>query len=430
MPPYQYFASSSQRFHSRSEQRADNLIRFESILSPRILIANVQYHCRSVQRQDMTNRFQSWNHPALFVAKGLYNHCGIKQVSVSALLGSVNFSTIYQYCYRHELRILGRVTIHSFFNGIDDWVAPRLTGWAWSHNALMSQREKFAVRFDIEGNDYQTRFAWRFNQRRNERHQLPVCWNIIPCEFLAKQHIRWDAWKQEFAMHAFAWQSLVRPGWRVLARNIETDKSHDLGFIDQLAVGSQSASPSQNPASVGSLDNIFLPDGEYEISVLTSSLFWKDCFDRTIRTISVRPNAPVSPLPVVYNLRSSVGEGMTTIRWSANQSEVADCVFGVWYSPDSPVDIARPPDNTIWYSNTMTEYQTSFQQNAPAYVAVAPIRTGNQSETGLVKELYLDWSNVPPRTPDDVMILDKPLPAIDPEILERNADDQNVSLWF
>jgi hypothetical protein len=123
------------------------------------------------------------------------------------------------------------------------------------------------------------------------------------------------------------------------------------------------------------------------------------------------PSAPFSPFPLVYNLRSSVGEGMTTIRWSANPSEVAGCVFGVWYSPDSPVDVSRPPDNTVWYSNTMTEYQTSFQQNAPAYVAVAPIRTGNESEVGIVKELCLDWNNAPPRAPDDVVLLNKPLPG-------------------
>jgi ABC-type arginine transport system ATPase subunit len=78
----------------------------------------------------------------------------------------------------------------------------------------------------------------------------------------------------------------------------------------------------------------------------------------------------------------------------------------------------------------MTEYQTSFQQNAPAYVAVVPIRTGNQSEIGIVRELYLDWNNTPPRAPDDVMLFDKPLPAIDPTIAERNIDEANVSLWF
>jgi hypothetical protein len=121
---------------------------------------------------------------------------------------------------------------------------------------------------------------------------------------------------------------------------------------------------------------------------------------------------------------------MTTIRWSANHSEFTDCVFGVWYSPDSPVDVSRPPDNTVWYSNTMTEYQTSFQQNAPAYIAVAPIRTGNQSEIGVVKELHLDWNNVPPRAPDDVMLLNKPLPAIDTEVIESRAEEPNVTLWF
>jgi len=102
----------------------------------------------------------------------------------------------------------------------------------------------------------------------------------------------------------------------------------------------------------------------------------------------------------------------------------------IWYSSESPVDVTRPPDNTIWYSNTMTEYQTSFQQNAPAYVAIAPIRTGDQSEIGIVKELYLDWNNTPPRAPDDVMLLDKPLPAIDTEIAASHSEEPNLSLWF
>jgi len=417
MPPYQYYTSSCQRFASKSEQRLRSIIRFDSILSPRINIANVRYDCRAVRRFDETNKWHSKNHPALSAVRWLYHHRGIKRTSETALFGASNFTTIYLYRYRHELRILGRVTIRSLFDGIDDWVTPRCTGWSWTHDSLMSLRENFPNRFDIQANDYQTRLSWLYDSCRYERHVLPVSWNIIPCDFLAKQPLYWDAWKQETAMHAFAWQAFVRPGWRVLARNIATDESHDLGFID-----------ADMPER--SLANILLPDGEYEISVLTSSLFWQDCSDQTVRTISVRPNTPVSPLPLVYNLRSSVGEGMTTIRWSANHSEVTDCVFGVWYAPDSPVDVTRPPNDTVWYSNTMTEYQTSFQQNAPAYVAVAPIRTGDQSEVGIVKELYLDWNNVPPRAPDDVLILDKLLPAIDPAISERNTDESNVSLWF
>ena len=417
MPTYQYYTSHCHRFDIRSEQHAHKLIQFDSILPPHSMIVNVRYDTRSVRRFDETNRWQSNNHPALFVVRGLFDHHGANRTNVSALFGSYNFATVYQYHYRHDLRRLGRVVALSFFDSIDDWIAPRSTGWSWCHDALMSLREGYPIWFDCEGKDYETGISWLYDYCRYERHQLPVCWEIIPCDFLVKYPIHWNAWKQETTFHSFAWQSFVRPGWRVLAKNIETDMSHDIGFIDA-------------DNTERSLNNILLPDGEYEISVLTSALFWKDCFDRTVRTISVRPNVTVSPLPLVYNLRSSVGEGMTTIRWSANPSEVADCVFGVWYSPDSPVDVSRPPDNTVWYSNTMTEYQTSFQQNAPAYIAVAPIRTGNQTETGMVKELYLDWNNTPPRAPDDVMLLNKPLPAIDTEIVESRVEEPNVTLWF
>jgi len=211
-------------------------------------------------------------------------------------------------------------------------------------------------------------------------------------------------------------QAFVRSGWRILAKNIENDESFDLGFVDADA---------ENPA----LEGVFLPDGDYEVSILTSSLFWKDCMDREVRTISVRPGGEITPLPTIYNLRSAVLEGVTTIRWSANRSELDDCVFGVWYDSQSPVDTNRPPDATIWYYSSQTEYTTTFYQNAPVWVAVAAMRTGNDVETGKVHELYLDWLNVPPRRPDDVVVLDVPLSAFDPEIQGRNADDPNWSLW-
>ncbi|MGL6196513.1 MAG: hypothetical protein ACRC2T_16995, partial [Thermoguttaceae bacterium] len=242
-------------------------------------------------------------------------------------------------------------------------------------------------------------------------------WNALPCEFLFKQHTHWQSWKKEYAMQPVSWQAFVRPGWRVIAKNITTGNVEELGFIDE-----------DDPDR--SLNDITLPDGEYEISVLTSSLFWKDCIDRTIRTISIQPGEQMSPLPLIYNLRSSVGEGKTSIRWSASHSEVNDCVFGIWYASEPSVDISRPPDTTIWYTNTITEYQTSFKQNAPAYIAIAPIRTGNNRETGVMKELYLEWCYVPPAAPEDVAVLDKPLPAIDPIIAEKNADAKDTALWF
>ena len=239
-------------------------------------------------------------------------------------------------------------------------------------------------------------------------------------------------WKRIFStLLQYRHRSLVPPGWRIIAKNIETGESFDLGFIDaeELAVPSQTASPSSNPASVGSLTDIYLPDGDYEVSVLTSSLFWRDCFDREIRTIYVRPGEEITPLPTVYNLRSAVSEGVTTIRWSANHSEFDDCVFGVWYDSKSPVDINRPSDATVWYFSSQTEYATTFQQNAPAWVAIAAMRTGNEPEIGKVHELYLDWSNVPPRRPDDVMVLDVPIIPFDETMESRHDGDPFWSLW-
>jgi hypothetical protein len=356
MPVCTYFTSLNNRFDMKRIVNAREILRFDSILDRRMELFAGRHDCRSRQRHRKPSLFACVNYTGAILVKSHFDIRGKQRITLRGLLDAFNISCVERCVFLYE--------------------------------QMVCHESKTILRFDV-----------------------------IPCEYLAKQTFGWDRRKREFALHDFTWQSFVRPGWRVSARNIATDELHDLGFIDA-------------DSTERSLNNILLPDGEYEISVLTSSLFWKDCFDRTIRTISIWPGVAVSPLPLVYNLRSSIGEGMTTIRWSANPSEVADCVFGVWYAPDSPVDVSRPPDNTIWYSNTMTEYQTSFLQNAPAYVAVAPIRTGNQTETGIVRELYLDWSNTPPRAPDDVMLLDKPLPAIDPEITGSRNEEPNVSLWF
>ena len=135
----------------------------------------------------------------------------------------------------------------------------------------------------------------------------------------------------------------------------------------------------------------------------------------------------MTPLPTIYNLRSAVLNGVTTIRWSANQSELVNCVFGAWYGSDSPVDTNRPPDATIWYYASQTEYATIFYQNAPAYVAVAAMRNGE--EPGKIQELYLDWSNIPPHRPDDVLVLSAPLPVVDKTVEQHREDGEFWSMW-
>ena len=224
---------------------------------------------------------------------------------------------------------------------------------------------------------------------------------------------RYD-WKVVYGtVFRYRHRSLVQGGWKICAKNLESGHVHEIGFI-----------PSDDPVKI--LENVTLPDGDYEIIILTSSLFWKDARDGNIRTISVRPGQEISPLPTIYNLRSSVSLGTRTIQWSASRSEVSDCVFGVWYSSTTPVSTDRPPDTTVWYSPEMTEYQTSFKQTAPCYAAVAVIRTGDEPETGPVKELFLDWSNTPPRAPDDVVVLPEVLPAFDPRVTDQQEDTPNI----
>jgi hypothetical protein len=127
----------------------------------------------------------------------------------------------------------------------------------------------------------------------------------------------------------------------------------------------------------------------------------------------------------MYNLRSTVNNGTRTIYWSASQRDIEDCVFGIWYSSETPVGTNRPPDATVWYSPLITDYQTSFAQNAPAYAAVGVMRPNEVPET--VQKIFLDWSHRPPFAPEDVMVLDTPLPASD----ERRVvqDDPSLVLW-
>jgi hypothetical protein len=53
------------------------------------------------------------------------------------------------------------------------------------------------------------------------------------------------------------------------------------------------------------------------------------------------------------------------------------------------------------------------------HLAVAVMRTGNKEEVGKTSELFLDWSNVPLRLPDDVLFLIHRCPLLIPKFLQR-----------
>jgi hypothetical protein len=280
-----------------------------------------------------------------------------------------------------------------------------------SYDSLLAVFGKMANRFQVLS-DYVARiqsgrFPARFRIDKSASSCLPVRFDVLPQEFLAFLHNRFDSNGRGLTLHPARKQAFVRPGWRIVVKNILTNEILDLGFIDQRAdAGPRLPSACEPSTPVGSLTDINLPDGEYEVSVLTSSLFWKDASDFDIRLLTIKSGEEVSSLPAIYNLRSSISQGETTIRWSAGKSDSDDCVFGIWYASTSPVPADGPPTETVWYFSELTEYQTSFQQVAPCYVAIAAMKPGNEPEFGKIHELWLDWKSTPPRAPDDVIIGD------------------------
>jgi hypothetical protein len=152
--------------------------------------------------------------------------------------------------------------------------------------------------------------------------------------------------------------------------------------------------------------------------------------DLNIRTISIRNGQEIAPFPYIYHLRSSISQGTTIIEWSANQCEIDDCLFALWYSAKTPIDAARQPDVTISYHSSQTEYRTTFQQNAPAYLTIAARRLGNEPEYGTFHKLFLDWNSTPPHTPNDIIVMNPPLPAVDSNIDAISQDNPNITQWF
>ena len=308
--------------------------------------------------------------------------------------------------------LLCRSAINDFPNGVGRLAFTYDSRWAY----LWKTSNQFQVVSDYVAKIQFGCFPSRYHSRKPGDGFLPVRFDVVPPGLETCFTNRFDSTGCGLYLHPARKQAFVRPGWRIIAKNISTEEVHDLGFID---------TESQNPA----LEGIFLPDGDYEVSVLTSSLFWKDASDFDVRLLSIRPGEEVSSLPTIYNLRSSISQGETTIYWSASPSDVEDCVFGVWYSAHSPVPTDDPPTETVWYFSEMSEYQASFRQNSPCYVAVAAMRPGDEPEIGKVHELFLDWKSTPPRAPDDVVLFDKLPPVIDVNVIE-NKGDENLTLWF
>ena len=416
MPTYKYFTRFGNRYDLNLQQFFVADIRYDSIRPPHSEKTLGRHAVLPFQRYIEKTFFSSDAYAGFFLGNGVFD-CKGKQFYLSpGKFDAFSYRSGARFRYLHDFFIWQKNGIRERFDAIDLYPVPRKNRFRWKYDEIVAVRHKFFVRFSCGNIFPRDKYPIRFDRLQLKRFKNNVRWNVIPCDFLFKGYLRFDSVKKEFYQLPISHQALVRPGWRIVAKNIDTEEIYELGFIDA-------------SAEIPALEDVFLPDGEYEICVLTSSLFWKDAADHQIRTIVVGADTEITPLPTIYNLRSSVQIGTTLIQWSASKSELDDCVFGVWYGTESPVDTDRPPDTTIWYSSSMTEYQTTFEQQAPAWVAVAAIKPGNEMEKGKIHELYLDWSNTPPRAPDDVMVLDVPLLAFDTEIETRHEDDPFMMLW-
>ncbi len=417
MAGYKYFASLNNRYDLNLLQRSRDVFLFNAISDLRYERWPFQHDLKPFQFYRILSQLDSDSYAGFLKVNGLFDIRGKQFERIPQGIDAISYHCGESFRFDYDFLIRQKNGVAQIFDAIDNWVSPRQTGFSWRHDLVVAVRDKHSGLFDsLLTLNPKARFVFRYDLLKLYRERISSLWNAIPCDFLARQNILFDANRYLFAVQPIHYQSLVRPGWRILARNIETENLLELGFIDA-------------DREDRSLPDIFLPDGQYEISVLTSSLFWKDAVDHSSRTIVVGADPEMTPLPVIHNLRSAVADGATTIYWSASHSEIDECVFGVWFSNATPVDTDRPPDVTIWHSSSMTEYQTSFEQQAPAWVAVAAIKPGNEMAKGKVHELFLDWSNTPPRAPDDVMVLNATLPAFDAKIETQHEDDPFMTLW-
>ncbi|MDR2761359.1 MAG: hypothetical protein LBB88_02005 [Planctomycetaceae bacterium] len=283
------------------------------------------------------------------------------------------FDTL-QYFTKERLRGINQLSVAGKFR------IPNKSDFIFSRDELTISQNLFAYKYDLlDRNCY----------LGSGRFDSPIIG--LPS---SKASLLFDVASIGNALLKFGYQAFVKSGWRIIVRNLLTNEIAELGFIDA-------------DSATHSLTDISLPNGDYEISVLTSSLFWQDTIDLKNRTFSINDDSDNDlSLPLIYNLRSSILNNVTIIEWSANQVDNNDCIFGIWYSSDSPVDINRQPDSNIFYDSSQTEYRTTLSQREPTYITIAVIQAGNNPIVGKAHELFLDWSQIPPHAPDDVVVID------------------------
>jgi len=368
-------ASISSRFDAHPMYRDGLAVRFDSIMVDRNACFCCRFDIGGQFRDGLGNRFDSETHSGKTSVNIIFDATPILREILPGRRDALRDYPDNNVCIpvRFDAPIMGRAAAVSRFDAC--WLV----------------RQFIYNRFDAYVKMLETGVPGRFDSRSNTRSRISNRFHAIPQEWKAKIAGRFDAFDLLLVAVPIHKQAFVPPGWRILIRNTETNEQRDLGFI-------------ASDAAEKTIKDVDLPDGDYEITLLHSSLFWKDALDRVVRNVSIRSNEePVLGLPPVLNLTSEVKDGVTVISWSSHSGDYEDCEFGLWFDDTPPVTTLREPDQYTTYTAFDVDYSVRITQSYPLWCVVMAVK-GNMR--GPAIEIYLAWSNDTPRRPDDQMAFD------------------------
>jgi hypothetical protein len=181
--------------------------------------------------------------------------------------------------------------------------------------------------------------------------------------------------------------AFIQAGWRLLARKASTGEELDLGFV---AAG--------NDAAGGTLVDVALPDGDWQIEPRPAEWFWSDCRGRAASSVSIREGRILhAGLPAILNLRGEILNQRRVVRWEIAAELLPQSFhFGIWTGATSPVDTTGQPLATVPFSDGRGSYLHAFTQSEPLHLAVAAF---DGDGMGPEAEIFLDWASAPPASP-------------------------------
>jgi hypothetical protein len=181
--------------------------------------------------------------------------------------------------------------------------------------------------------------------------------------------------------------AFIQAGWRLLARNASTGEELDLGFV-----------PAGNDAAPGTLVDVALPDGDWQIEPRPAEWFWSDCRGRAASSVSIRDGRILhAGLPAILNLRGEVLNQRRVVRWEIAAELLPQAFqFGIWTGATPPVDATGQPLATVPFSDGRGSYLHAFTQSGPLHLAVAAF---DGDGMGPEAEIFLDWASAPPASP-------------------------------